>query len=58
LTKFSLEKIGKNPFQMLGFGQRSFVKKYKDFYLKYKGAQLWHAHNTFLNISLQTGLQG
>jgi O-antigen ligase len=58
LTKFSLGKVMENPFQMLGFGQRSFVKKYKDFYLKYKGAQLWHAHNTFLNISLQTGLQG
>jgi O-antigen ligase len=34
------------------------VKKYQDFYLQYKGALLWHAHNTFLNIALQTGLQG
>ncbi|HYB20104.1 MAG TPA: O-antigen ligase family protein, partial [Thermodesulfobacteriota bacterium] len=58
LTKFCLEKIKENPFRMLGFGQRSFVKQYRDFYLKYKGAQLWHAHNTFLNIALQTGLQG
>jgi O-antigen ligase len=58
LTKFSLERIRENPFQMLGFGQRSFVKKYRDFYLKYKGALLWHAHNTFLNLTFQTGLQG
>jgi O-antigen ligase len=58
LTKFTLGEIFSNPFRMLGFGQRSFVKKYREFYLKYKGAQLWHAHNTFLNIILQTGLQG
>jgi O-antigen ligase len=43
---------------MLGFGQRSFVKKYPEFYNQYKGALLWHAHNTFLNITFQTGLQG
>ena len=58
LTKFSLEKMAENPFRMLGFGQRSFVKKFEEFSLKYRGAQLWHAHNTFFNISLQTGLQG
>jgi putative inorganic carbon (HCO3(-)) transporter len=58
LTKFCLERIKENPFQMLGYGQRSFVKKYRDFYLQYKGALLWHAHNVFLNLALQTGLQG
>jgi putative inorganic carbon (HCO3(-)) transporter len=58
LTKFSLEEIRKNPFRMLGFGQRSFVKKFREFYLSYKGAQFWHAHNTFLNLALQTGVQG
>ncbi|MGD0623677.1 MAG: O-antigen ligase family protein [Thermodesulfobacteriota bacterium] len=58
LIKFSLEKIKESPFQMLGFGRRSFVKKYQDFYLRYKGALLWHGHNTFLNIAFQTGLQG
>jgi O-antigen ligase len=58
LFKFSLKKIKENPFRMLGFGRRSFVKKFQDFYLQYKGALLWHAHNTFLNIALQTGLQG
>jgi len=58
LTKFSVEKIKENPFQMLGFGRRSFVKKYEDFYLKYKGALIWHAHNTFLDLTFQTGVQG
>jgi O-antigen ligase len=58
LTKFILERIQENPFRMLGFGRRSFVKKYKDFYLKYKGALMWHAHDTFLDLTLQTGVQG
>ncbi len=58
LLKFSAEKISANPLQMIGFGRRSFVKKYEEFYLKYKGALLWHAHNTFLNLALQTGVQG
>jgi O-antigen ligase len=58
LAKFSLEKIKKNPFRMIGFGQRSFAKQYKSFVQKYKGLPMWHAHNTFLNIALQTGLQG
>jgi O-antigen ligase len=58
LTKFSLDKIEENPFRMIGFGQRSFTKQYKSFVQKYKGLPMWHAHNTFLNITLQTGLQG
>jgi len=58
LLKFSAEKISENPFQMIGFGRRSFVKKYEAFYLEYKGALLWHAHNTFINLALQTGVQG
>ena len=40
---------------MIGFGRRSFAKQYKEFVNKYGD---WHAHNTFLNIALQTGLQG
>jgi putative inorganic carbon (HCO3(-)) transporter len=58
VAKFYLERIQENPLQMLGFGQRSFVKRHVDFYKKYEKAQLWHAHNTFLNIAVQTGLQG
>jgi O-antigen ligase len=58
LMRFSLERIREAPFQMLGFGQRSFVKAFPEFYNQYKGALLWQAHNTFLNITFQTGLQG
>jgi O-antigen ligase len=58
VAKFYLERIKDNPFQMLGFGQRSFIKKHVNFYKKYEKAQLWHAHNTFLNIAVETGLQG
>jgi O-antigen ligase len=58
LTRFSLEKIKEDPFRMIGFGRRSFTKQYKGFVQKYKGFPMWHAHNTFLNITLQTGLQG
>jgi O-antigen ligase len=55
LARFSLERIKKDPLGMIGFGQRSFTKQYKEFVNKYGD---WHAHNTFLNITLQTGLQG
>jgi O-antigen ligase len=58
LTKFTIQKIWENPFRMLGFGRRSFVKAYREFYLKYKGALLWHTHNTFLDFAIQTGIQG
>jgi O-antigen ligase len=58
LTKFSLEKIRENPIRMIGFGQRSFTKEYNEFVQKYKDLPMWHAHNTFLDIALQTGLQG
>jgi O-antigen ligase len=58
LTLFILERVKENPFQMLGFGQGSFAKKYPEFASKYEGAQLWHGHNIFLNIVLQTGIQG
>jgi O-antigen ligase len=58
LAKFSLEKVKENPSRMIGFGQRSFAKQYKEFVESYKDFLMWHAHNTFLNIALQTGLQG
>ncbi|HSR12097.1 MAG TPA: O-antigen ligase family protein [Thermodesulfobacteriota bacterium] len=58
LTKFVKEKLGENPFRMIGYGPRSFVKKYHEFSSQYQGALLSHAHNTFLNIALSTGVQG
>jgi O-antigen ligase len=58
LMKYSFEEIRKNPFRMLGFGQGSFAKAHREFYQRYKVAQFWHAHNTFLNVTFQTGVQG
>jgi O-antigen ligase len=58
LSKFTLEQIRDNPFQMNGFGRRTFAKKFHDFVEQYKGAMMWHAHNTFLDLAIQTGLQG
>ena len=58
LAKYSVEKMAENPFRMLGYGRRSFVKYFKDFESKYPEAGMWHAHNTFMNIALQTGVQG
>ncbi len=58
LAKYSLEKIGENPFRMIGYGRRSFIKEHKEFYKKYEGLKMSHAHNTFLNIAMDTGLQG
>lgn len=58
LVKFSLEKMKEAPLEMNGFGRRTFAKKFPDFAEKYKGASMWHAHNTFLNVAIQTGLQG
>jgi O-antigen ligase len=58
LAKFSLKKILGSPFRMIGYGQRSFIKYFKEFGAKYDQAAMWHAHNTFLNIGLQTGIQG
>jgi O-antigen ligase len=57
-VKFSLNQIAEHPFRMIGFGRRSFVKEFQDFYLKYEGSLIWHAHNTFLDLALQTGIQG
>ncbi len=57
-VKFSMNQIAEHPFRMIGFGRRSFVKEFQDFYLKYEGSLIWHAHNTFLNLALQTGIQG
>ncbi len=58
LAEFTLKKIKEAPFRMNGFGQRSFAKQNFEFIEKYGRLQMWHAHNTFLNIALQTGVQG
>ena len=58
LAEFTLEKIRENPLHMTGFGRGSFARQYYEFAKKYRESKMWHAHNTFLNLAIQTGLQG
>jgi O-antigen ligase len=46
-----------SPFEGIGFGRHSFSKKFKEFRSTHQPL-LWHAHNTFLDISYQLGIQG
>jgi O-antigen ligase len=55
--KLSFSFLQDRPFQGIGFGRNSFSETFKDFRAQHQPL-LWHAHNTFLNIFFQTGLQG
>jgi O-antigen ligase len=55
--KFSLAFLQEKPFQGIGFGRQSFSQAFTDFRAKHQPL-LWHAHNTFLDIFFQTGVQG
>jgi O-antigen ligase len=55
--KLSLDYLQEKPFQGIGFGRSSFSEAFTDFRASHQPL-LWHAHNTFLNIFFQTGLQG
>lgn len=54
LWKFTMTEIGSHPFTGIGFGRYSFAAKYSQF----RGTDLWHALNTFLNLAIQLGVQG
>lgn len=54
LWKFTLKEISSHPFTGIGFGRHSFSTKYD----RFRGTDLWHALNTFLNIAIQLGIQG
>ena len=55
--KLSFAFLQEKPFQGIGFGRYSFSEAFPDFRARHQPL-LWHAHNTFLNVFLQTGLQG
>lgn len=52
----AIRHLTDHPFTGLGFGRRSFVKKYP--HLLEAEFTLWHTHNTFLSIAVELGLQG
>ena len=54
LWKFTTREISRHPFAGIGFGRHSFSTKYDQF----RGTDLWHALNTFLNLTIQLGVQG
>jgi len=54
LWRFALKEISKDPFTGIGFGRHSFSMKYQQF----RRTDVWHAHNTFLNLTIQLGFQG
>ena len=54
LWKFTAREISNHPFTGIGFGRHSFSTKYEQF----RGTDLWHALNTFLNLAIQLGIQG
>lgn len=53
----TLGEIAKHPFTGIGLGRHSFSKAYPDFRDENQPL-LWHAHNMFLDIGIQTGVQG
>ncbi len=57
LWRFSLEELKDHPLRGIGLGRHSFSKAYKDF-RQHHQPLLWHAHNVFLDLALQLGVQG
>jgi O-antigen ligase len=57
IWKLSFSFLQERPFQGIGFGRQSFTEAFTDFRARHQPL-LWHAHNTFLNVFFQTGLQG
>jgi O-antigen ligase len=54
LWRFTVKEIADHPFKGIGFGRHSFSEAYTQF----KGTEHWHSLNTFLNITIQLGVQG
>ncbi|MBI5523089.1 MAG: O-antigen ligase family protein [Desulfarculus sp.] len=57
LWRFSYSEIKEHPFRGIGLGRHSFSKAYPDFRQRHQPL-LWHAHNAFMDLTLQLGVQG
>ncbi|MCB2226317.1 MAG: O-antigen ligase family protein [Desulfarculaceae bacterium] len=55
--RHSWRQIKQDPFQGIGLGRHSFSKAYPEFRRTHQPL-LWHAHNTFVDLTLQLGVQG
>ncbi|MGC1402458.1 MAG: O-antigen ligase family protein [Thermodesulfobacteriota bacterium] len=57
IWKRAFRFFSERPFQGIGYGRNSFSEAFPHFRASHQPL-LWHAHNTFLNIAFQTGIQG
>jgi O-antigen ligase len=57
IWKLAVAHIREDPFRGIGFGRHSFSEAFSDFRASHQPL-LWHAHNTLLNLTFQTGIQG
>ncbi len=57
IWKLAFHFFSERPFQGIGYGRNSFSEAFPNFRASHQPL-LWHAHNTFLNIAFQTGIQG
>jgi O-antigen ligase len=57
IWKLAFHYIQERPFQGIGFGRSSFSDAFPGFRAQHQ-PMLWHAHNTLLNFTFQTGIQG
>ncbi len=53
----SKQQILNDPFRGIGLGRHSFSKAYPEFRRTHQPL-LWHAHNMFVDLTLQLGVQG
>lgn len=56
IWKPGLKYLTEHPFTPVGYGRRNYVKKFPE--VQRMNPAHWHAHNTFLNLAVQLGLQG
>lgn len=57
LWRFSFKEITEHPFRGIGLGRHSFSKAFPEFRATHQPL-LWHAHNMFVDLTLQLGVQG
>ena len=57
IWKLAFHHIQERPFQGIGFGRSSFSDAFTEFRAQHQ-PMLWHAHNTLLDFTFQTGIQG
>jgi O-antigen ligase len=55
--RHSWRQLKNDPFRGIGLGRHSFSKAYPEFRRTHQPL-LWHAHNTFVDLALQLGVQG